>query len=340
MTRKTLILTFLTIILISVSMLTSCSSQQKNEVVIYTSVDQVFSEPILKSFEKETGIKVLPVYDVEAAKTTGLVNRVIAEKSSPKADVFWSGEFAQTIMLKEENTLAQYKSPNCQDIQKQYIDNENYWTGFGGRARVLLVNKNLLKQEDYPKSINDLLNEKYPANKIGIAYPMFGTTATHSAALYAQIGQENGKKFFQSLKNRGVKVVDGNSVVRDMVVSGQLVMGLTDTDDAGSAIKKGEPVEMLFMDQDANSFGTLIIPNTVAVIKNGPNTSNANKLVDYILSKDIEEKLTEAGWFDMTTRSSISGKSKLDVKGMQVDLNDIYKFMDISKKDMQEIFVR
>lgn len=54
-------------------------------VVVYTSVDQPFSEPILEQFEKTRGIRVLPVYDVEAAKTTGLVNRIIAEKNHPQA---------------------------------------------------------------------------------------------------------------------------------------------------------------------------------------------------------------------------------------------------------------
>jgi len=62
-------------------------------------VDQVYAGPVLKRFEVQTGINVLPVYDVEAAKTTGLANRIIAEAGNPQADVYWSGEFAQTISL-------------------------------------------------------------------------------------------------------------------------------------------------------------------------------------------------------------------------------------------------
>ena len=70
-------------------------------IVVYTAVDQVFSEPLLKKFSDETGIAVKQVYDVEAAKTTGLVNRLIAEKDKPQCDVFWSNEFIQTILLQE-----------------------------------------------------------------------------------------------------------------------------------------------------------------------------------------------------------------------------------------------
>ena len=77
--------------------LSACSDSGNREVVIYTSVDQVFSEPLLEQFEQETAITVLPLYDTEASKTVGLVNRLVAEKDNPKADVFWNGEFVQTL---------------------------------------------------------------------------------------------------------------------------------------------------------------------------------------------------------------------------------------------------
>ena len=88
-------------------------------------MDQVFSEPILKLYEKRTGIRVLPVYDVEAAKTTGLVNRLITEKDHPQADVFWNGEFVQTLLLQTDGLLAPYQSPNSADIPD--CSRQNVW---------------------------------------------------------------------------------------------------------------------------------------------------------------------------------------------------------------------
>jgi len=54
-------------------LLVSCSEKKSDNatVVVYVSEDQVFSEPILKGFEKETGIKVKAIYDTEEAKSTG-----------------------------------------------------------------------------------------------------------------------------------------------------------------------------------------------------------------------------------------------------------------------------
>ena len=79
-------------------------------VVVYVSHDQVFSEPILKDFEKETGIKVRAVYDTEETKSTGTMNRLIAEKSNPQADVYWANEPVRAEVLRQQAIAAPYLS--------------------------------------------------------------------------------------------------------------------------------------------------------------------------------------------------------------------------------------
>ena len=122
--------------LLAILIFSSCGCKGKKpaqEVVIYTSLDKVFSQPILEAFEKETGIDVLPVYDSEATKTTGLVNRLIAEKNNPRADVFWNSESGRTIVLKQKGVLAKYVSPSASDIPSQFKDPDGCWTGFAAR---------------------------------------------------------------------------------------------------------------------------------------------------------------------------------------------------------------
>src|SRR6266699_1146864 len=53
-------------------------------VVVYASQDQVYAEPILKAFEKESGTRVRAVYDSEAVKTVAIANRLIAERDHPQ----------------------------------------------------------------------------------------------------------------------------------------------------------------------------------------------------------------------------------------------------------------
>src|SRR5881227_4113611 len=123
-----------------IPILTSCRPTSSRTVIIYVSEDQVFSEPILKNFERETGISVKSVFDTEEAKSTGVMNRLIAEKDDPQADVYWANEPVRADALKQRGVSAPYVSSSAEGIADQFKDPDHYWTGFSARARLLLVN--------------------------------------------------------------------------------------------------------------------------------------------------------------------------------------------------------
>ena len=329
-------------LLITAAVLAACRPRGE-AVVIYTSVDQLFSEPVLERFEEETGIEVRAVYDVEAAKTTGLVNRLIAEKNNPQADVFWNGEFAQTIALAEQGVLAPYRSPNAAASLAVYRDPDGYWTGFAGRARVILVNTDLVPESAMPSSIQDFLDPAWPSEQLGIATPLFGTTATQAAALYAHWGPVEGRAYFEALAGRSIRVVDGNSVVRDMVADGRLAFGLTDTDDACSAVDRGDPVRIIVPDQGPDQMGTLVIPNTVALVASGPNPDAGRQLIDYLLSEPVAQALIDSGWSHVALGPAETRPDCLPgpaIRGMDVALADVVTQMVPAKTDMTDLFVR
>lgn len=315
-------------------------SKQK-EVVVYTSLDKVFSQPILEEFEQKTGIRVLAVYDSEATKTTGLVNRLIAEKEAPQADVFWNSETGRTIVLKQKDILEKYVSPSAEDIPDNFKDKDGYWCGFGARCRILIYNKNLIQENDLPQSIFELTELQWKG-KVSLAYPLFGTTATHCASLFAYLGEAKAKEYFEALKANGIKIVDGNASSRDRVVDGTVAIGFTDTDDAYVAIEKGHPVDIIWPDK--KGVGTLLIPNTVALIKNGPNPQVGKKFIDFLLSPEVEKKLafSEAGQIPL--RGDIERPAHVpkpeQVKAMEVDYEKVAELMEPSGRYLQELFVR
>jgi ABC-type thiamine transport system substrate-binding protein len=100
---------------------------QSPTVVVYVSHDQVFSEPILKDFEKETGIKVRAVYDTEETKSTGAMNRLIAEKNNPQADVYWANEPVRAEVLRQQGIAAPYTSPNAEGRSREPIERRNFF---------------------------------------------------------------------------------------------------------------------------------------------------------------------------------------------------------------------
>ncbi|HEY3439637.1 MAG TPA: extracellular solute-binding protein [Paludibaculum sp.] len=268
-----------------------CSGVRKPaSVVVYVSEDQVFSEPILKDFEKETGIQVKAVFDTEESKSTGVMNRLMAEKNNPQADVYWANEPVRADVLRQQGISTPFRPANAQQIPEQFKDPQGYWTGFSARARLLVVNR---LAQTKPTSV---LAYADPATKgrAVIANPLFGTTTAQVAALFSVWGDEKGRQFLSALKANHVKLSTSNGESADFVGSGEFDFALVDSDDAVDRMRHGKPIEIVYPDQGEGQVGMLIVPNAVALIRGGPNPDNGRKLVEYLVSKETERKLALA----------------------------------------------
>ena len=330
-----------------VSAMGSCTKSAKDlgvsstEVFVYTALDDIYSRPVLDAFEQRTGITVQAVYDTEASKTTGLRTRLVAEKSRPRADVFWNNEVAQTILLKHEEVLEPYVSMSAAGIPAAYKDWAGYWTGFAARGRVIIYNTTLVTTP--PDSVHDLLDPAW-SGKACIAKPLFGTTATHVAAWFTGWGDDAAKAFLQKLRENQIAVVDSNGRVRDEVAKGTYAWGLTDTDDANGAIEDGLPVKWLFPDQGADGIGTLVIPNTVALIKGAPHADAGKLLIDFLLSPEVEFMLANMRSIQIPLNPELERPAKVpalkEIKTMDVAFEAIANAMPRSSAFVKDEFLQ
>ena len=316
------------LIIVCVFLSVGITNTQANEVVIYVSEDQVFSEPILKDFEKETGIHVKPVYDTEEAKSTGVMNRLIAEKNNPQADVYWANEPIRAVVLKQRGITEPYISPNAAGIPPAFKDPEGYWTGFSARSRVLIV-----KGEEIPTSIRAYTNAQWDERAV-MANPLFGTTTTWIASLFTLWGDEKTKDFMEKMKANHVAISSSNGESTDSVINGQYAFSLVDSDDATNAIRSGKRVTQVYPDQDPEGMGCLILPNAVLLIKGSPNPENGKKLIDYLLSPETEHKLAFADCAQIPLHSGVETPSDVkrigEIKIMKIDY-------EAAAKKLQEI---
>jgi iron(III) transport system substrate-binding protein len=300
-----------------------CRSSATDEVVVYTALDADFSKPIFAGFESDRGVTVVPKFDTEATKTVGLAEAIRAERNRPRCDVFWNNEILNTLRLERDGLLEVYRSPTAEPFPDWAKSASGTWHGFAARARILIVNTKILpSQSDHPTSIRDLANEKW-RGKTGIAKPLFGTTATHAACLFAALGDEEARRLFRDMKQNDVRIEAGNKQVAVSVAAGRLAFGVTDTDDALVQIAQGDPVTIVYPDQGDGGLGTLYIPNTLAIIKGGPNSAAARKLVDYLLSPAVEARLAQGPSGQIPLNPQVDLKTKVktprEVKAMDVD---------------------
>jgi iron(III) transport system substrate-binding protein len=178
-----------------------------------------------------------------------------------------------------------------------------------------------------------------------MALPLFGTTATHVAALYVKDGAEVTRALLVALREAGVRFVDGNSVVRDMVADGRLAYGLTDTDDACAALERDADgrLEIIFVDQAGA--GTLVIPNTVGLVADGPNPAAGRAFIDWLLRPATTARLVEDGWFQVALRDLGDAApapcvDASDLRLLAVELSAVAAAIEDAQRDMGEVFLR
>lgn len=258
-----------------------------NAVVIYVSEDQVFSEPLLKDFEKTSGIAVRAVFDTEEAKSTGVMNRLIAEKGNPQADVYWANEPIRAELLRQQGISLAYVSPQAAGIPVRFKDPKGHWTGFSARARLLVARKDL---QEKPRSVLAYADARWKGQGV-IANPLFGTTTAEIAALFTIWGDARGQAFMDAMRSNGVRISTSNGESADFVASGEAQLSLVDSDDGFNRLKQGKPIEIIFPDQEQGGVGCMIVPNALLQIRGGPNPENAKKLIDFLLSPESERKL-------------------------------------------------
>lgn len=288
-------------LLVAVTLAAGCGRPAPDRIVLYCAQDRPFAESALKGFTLESGQTVSPKFDSEANKSVGLFRELQMEAERPRCDVHWNNEILTTLMLSQQGILEPYASPAAADYPAFARAADHTWTAFAARARVLLVNTERTKE--LPRSLLDLTDPKWQG-KLAMSKPTHGTSATQAACLFEVMGAEHATKFYRGLRANDVQVLPGNKQVAEAVGHGDMAIGWTDTDDAMEEVQAGRPVAVVFPDADGGTdafprFGTLFIPNTVAVIKGGPNPAGARKLVDYLLSSESERRLALAGGYQI-----------------------------------------
>jgi iron(III) transport system substrate-binding protein len=308
--------------LLTVFAAAGCGGSEEGDappVRVYVALDQEHSESLVRRFEEQSGVDVEADYDTEASKTVGLVNRLLEEQERPRADVFWNNELAHTVRLGQKGVLTPYVSPNAAAIPDQFKAADGLWTGFAARARVIIVNTDDLGTDPagWPQTLEDFADPKWKG-RCAIAKPLTGTTLTHFVALHETMGEEKFSAWLDALEANDVIWLQSNGATKNEVAeSGNGIdFALTDTDDFHVALTKGQPVACVFPDQGEGQRGTMLIPNSVAMIQGGPNPEGAKRLIDFIVSEEVEGLLAAAKSAQIPVRASVKGPESNWIKGI------------------------
>jgi iron(III) transport system substrate-binding protein len=334
--------------IVAVALAVAGCGSQKKRVVLYCAQDQEFADQVLGEFTQRSGLKVDSKFDTEADKSVSLYVELVDEKARPRCDVHWNNEILSTIRLQRQGLLESYRSPSAGPFPASARARDDAWHAFAARARILIVNTNLVREADRPRSLLELTDPRWKG-RVAMAKPQFGTSATQAACLFEVLGPEKARRFYLGLRDNAVKIVPGNKQVAEGVGQGQFAIGITDTDDAMAEVEAGRPVTIVFPDRDRSEgdrMGTLFLPNTVAVIRSCPNPEGARKLVDYLLSAEVEAKLAETASHQIPLNPQVKARLPKEIvrpdaiKTMEVDFDKAADLWDEVQTFLRNEFAR
>ena len=241
-----------------------------------------------------------PDIDVQviAAGTGELCQRIVAESENPQGDVLWGGG-ADTLAGYVDYFDA-YVCANDDEIGDAYKDADDMWIGESPLPMVFIYNKNLIAEEDVPKTWDDLCNE---ALKGKIAY----ASPAKSGSAYTQLCtmlfskdtiDEGWELVFNFIKNLDGKVQDSSGNCHKLVASGEYAVGVTIEK---SAVLYNDNPDIAYVYPAKNS----AVPDGVALIKNCPNPDNAKLFIDFVTGLECQTA-QNADWARRPVRSDLT----------------------------------
>ena len=268
----------------------SGETPESKKLVVYAALNEDDIVQIEKQFEADTGI------DMEYIRLGGAgeaSTRVQAEKDSPQADIMVGGSVEFYEPLAKQGILEKYTSPNAKDIDAQFKDPNGYWQGWYMGVLGIVLNTERFKQELAPKGVqepktwDDLLDPKYKGLFLTSNPETAGGGYIFAATQLFRLGEEDGWKYLNNLNKNVHHYTPGAVDVINLVSTGEFVAGMSWAHDIVKSAKQGYPIKVIVPKQTAFEIGG------VGIVKDGANTENAKKFVDWLLTKPVGEMNTK-----------------------------------------------
>jgi iron(III) transport system substrate-binding protein len=280
----------------------------QGKVTVYSIFQEEEARKILEKFKADTGID----YDILRLPSGEAVSRVQSEAGKPQADFLMGGPADSHEVLKKAGVLESYISANASDIPDNMKDKDGFWTGFYLNPVAIGINEQRWKEKygtaPYPQSFKELLDPKFKG-EIGMSDPATSGTSYTAVASLAQVwGKDEMLKYMsQLLPNLKERPKSGIEPIQK-AAKGEYTIGITFLGDQLKIKNQGNPIVSIVPEAAGYEVGGL------AIVKGGPNTAAAKKLMDYMLTKEPGQLYSESA-FAVSVKPSVPvPKGGVDIK--------------------------
>ncbi|EEG77034.1 extracellular solute-binding protein [Dethiobacter alkaliphilus] len=324
----------LTGILLAVSILafSGCGSAEE-QLVVYSGRNERFVQELLDKFTEETGIQVVALHGANALQ-------IVEERGNVQADVFISNDLGALGYLDQQGLLQGSEPEGIDTIPAGFRADNNAYFAISVRARGFIYNKDMITEEEMPKSIEDLFDPKWAGVENGYAITRGGNSGMigHVSALRYQWGDEKTADWIAAIRENAGGIFEGHGDIRRAVGAGEHAFGLVNNYYFHQQLLEptNNNVGFIYIDQGENEMGAVANAAGVGLVNNGPNQENALIFLEWLLEPENQAAFVGES-LELLINSEYGAQYPPEVEPYIVDFNDL-KMQDMPVKELGNYF--
>ena len=262
------------------------------KLVLYTTRAETLIKPVTDTFtRKHPGVEVVLLTGADSE----LAAKMLEERSNPQADFFINTDIISMASLGKQGLFAPSNSTAGMSLPEAYRADDGSWVALTLRARVIMYNTNLVKEDELPRSVLDLTDPKWKG-QVGAANSTNGSMQGQVVAMRSLLGEQKTEEFLKGLVSNDTKFFGGHTDVRKAVGTGELKLGLVNHYYYQLSKAEGAPVGIVYPDQGEGEMGLLVNSTNGAVVKDGPNPTVAQAFMDFLLTRGGQKLFAELNY--------------------------------------------
>ena len=258
-------------------------------LTLYSAQHQQMVEGVIADFTRQTGIQVRARY----GEAPELASQIAKEGASSPADVFFTENSPELMLLGEKGLLAPLPPATLAQVPAKYSAPAGNWIGVFARENVLDYNKSMIKEAALPPSLLDLAK---PAWKGKIAFaPSDADFLPLVAAVSALKGEAGAVEWLQGLKANG-QVFDDDEGVVAAVDRGAVAVGIINSYyyERQRAETGADRMHSAIHHFAGGDVGALVNVSGAAALKSAKHPAAAQRFVAFLVSKPVQEQVAKA----------------------------------------------
>lgn len=253
------------------------------KLVVYSNRNEAFVQSLLDKFADETGIEVSALHGADPLQIQEEANNV-------HADIFISNDLGALGYLHNQGLLEASNPEGIDSIPAEFRADDNAYFAISARSRGFIYNKDLITEEEMPKSIEDLFDAKWSEVTNGYAITRGGNSGMlgNVSALRYEWGDDRTAQWIAAIRENAAGIYEGHGDIRRAVGAGEHSFGLVNNYYFHQQLleETNNNVGFIYLDQEEGQMGVIANAAGVGLVKGAPNQADALVFLEWLLKPE------------------------------------------------------